>query len=335
MSPTGSRQARIPALDGIRGLAISLVLFQHYVYDSTSLGTNKLGDFVRHNLTLGGTGVDLFFVLSGFLIGGILMDNRGGENYFKSFYIRRLCRIIPLYYLCLLGYVLSRAVLGSNSGQHWFDRLFVSGVSLWPYLTFTQNLFLVIKYGTGVIWAAWISPTWSLNIEEQFYLILPLAVWLARPSWILPACLACICTHFASYYWLWLYHPVAYWHISMVVPFRADALLLGVVCAGLVRQEKSSRWFSENRHVLYTLLIVFLLGTGFIAPRFYSSNYEIERDTFFYLWLALLYACLLLLAVIQKDGLVSRFVCFTPLRKLGIIAYGVFLFHQPINGLLH
>jgi uncharacterized membrane protein YcfT len=141
--------SRIPELDGIRGLAIALVVFQHYVHDSIIPGTSRLGDFIKNNFTLGGTGVDLFFVLSGFLIGGILMDHRKSENYFKSFYIRRVCRILPLYYSVLIAYVFISRVLSSHGAQEWYQWLFVSGVSLWTYATFTQTIFQTVLYGTG------------------------------------------------------------------------------------------------------------------------------------------------------------------------------------------
>jgi peptidoglycan/LPS O-acetylase OafA/YrhL len=328
-------QARIPELDGIRGLAISLVVFQHYVTDSIIPGTNRFGDFIKHNFTLGGTGVDLFFVLSGFLIGGILIDNRRAENYFKSFYIRRICRIFPLYYFCLLTYAMACLLLSRYATEAWFNDLFVSGVSLWTYATFTQSIFEVLQHGTGLIMAGWLTPTWSLAIEEQFYLVLPAVIMLVRPSWILPVCLGWICTHSVLYLYMWMYHPVSYFFTSLIVPFRAEALLIGVVCACLLRGERSTNWLLKNQNILYVLLGVFLLGTGYIAPKFNLASYEIDRDIFFYLWMALLYACVLLLAITAKGGVISRFTCFTPFRKLGLIAYGVFLFHQPVNGLLH
>src|SRR5258708_3727919 len=102
--PVNQSDSRSPELDGIRGLAIGLVLFEHYVADPIVPGTSCLGDFIRKTFNMGWTGVDLFFVLSGFLIGGILMDNRNSQNYFKAFYIRRGCRILPAYLLTLTSF---------------------------------------------------------------------------------------------------------------------------------------------------------------------------------------------------------------------------------------
>src|ERR1700722_2656677 len=129
--------SRILELDGIRGLAIALVLFHHYIHDSITFGVSRFDDFIKHTFSLGATGVDLFFVLSGFLIGGILMDHRKSENYFKSFYIRRVCRILPVYYSILLAYIFACHILSAHQAQPWFRWLFVSDVSLWTYVTFT------------------------------------------------------------------------------------------------------------------------------------------------------------------------------------------------------
>src|SRR4051794_22129841 len=98
--PTDSRAtARIPEWDGIRGLAILLVVFYHYIYGAVENSTGTLAGIIRMGFSLSWSGVDLFFVLSGFLIGGILMKQHGSDNYFKTFYVRRVCRIVPLYFV--------------------------------------------------------------------------------------------------------------------------------------------------------------------------------------------------------------------------------------------
>ena len=95
-------QGRIPELDGLRGMAILLVLVGHYF---AVPGTGAASLLNGYWFRLGWTGVDLFFVLSGFLIGGILLDVRDSPNYFKTFYARRFFRIIPLYYAWILLYI--------------------------------------------------------------------------------------------------------------------------------------------------------------------------------------------------------------------------------------
>ena len=93
--------AHIPELDGMRGVAIAMVLMFHYFYVPAILTPGGLAWHVSAPLRLGWTGVDLFFVLSGFLIGGILLDARGSSSYFKPFYTRRFFRIVPLYALVI------------------------------------------------------------------------------------------------------------------------------------------------------------------------------------------------------------------------------------------
>src|SRR5262245_13203211 len=93
-------RARISELDGLRGLAILLVLLWHYAVGPVIVHQSTLANFlIVRSLNLAWSGVDLFFVLSGFLIGGILLDHRDTTHYFRTFYIRRICRIVPLYAL--------------------------------------------------------------------------------------------------------------------------------------------------------------------------------------------------------------------------------------------
>lgn len=327
--------SRIPELDGIRGLAITLVIFQHYVHDSIISGTSRLGDFIKNNFTLGGTGVDLFFVLSGFLIGGILMDHRRSENYFKSFYIRRVCRILPLYYSVLIAFVFISRGLSAHGAQEWYQWLFVSGVSLWSYATFTQAIFQTVLHGTGHINAGWLFVTGTLAIEEQFYLILPLVVWLVRPARVWRLCLACLCLHPVLYFFLWLYHPVTFDYALLILPIRADALLLGVICACLVRNEKAMDWLKQSRNGLYAIFCVLLCGAGYFATKYEVGNYEVVRDIFFYPWMALLYGLLVVLCVTHPAGTPATLMRWITLRRLGIISYGVYLLHIPVDGLVH
>lgn len=326
-------QSRIPELDGLRGLAISLVLIEHFVPYSIVPGKSGLADFLQRNVTLGWSGVDLFFVLSGFLIGGILMDNRDSENYFKSFYVRRCCRILPPYLLVIGAYVFFKFLLAAYSTQPWFGELFLQGgLPLWANLTFTQNYVQNLTHHYN---PDWLNVNWSLAIEEQFYLVLPLALWLFRPSQLVKAILVVVCLNPLLQLYLCIFHPLGYFVISNLFPIRGHALLIGVICAYLLRQEKARAWITHNLAHFYVLFAVFFAGVIYIAPRYHFGYFEFERILLFNLWLALFYACLLLLAVVNKNGPIAFAMRFAPLRKLGTISYGVYLFHMPINGLMH
>src|SRR6266403_805520 len=112
------RPDRVPELDGLRGVAILLVLLFHYISIEGLTKTGSWSFILQRIVIMGWTGVDLFFVLSGFLIGGILIDARGSPTYFKTFYVRRFFRIIPVYYLWILGYVLLVSMGGAFVRAH-------------------------------------------------------------------------------------------------------------------------------------------------------------------------------------------------------------------------
>ena len=161
----------IPALDGLRGIAIILVLLHHFTYYRPTAGIDAL---IGNVVFFFWTGVDLFFVLSGFLITGILLDTRDSERYFTTFYARRTLRIFPLYYLVLfLAFVVLpefpavRTVLVGNDNSP----------PQWPYWLYVSN-FSIADGG----WVhGWVDVAWSLAIEEQFYLVWPLLIWLCPP----------------------------------------------------------------------------------------------------------------------------------------------------------
>ena len=146
----------IPALDGLRGIAILLVLAFH----------TELLPTLKPLARDGWAGVDLFFVLSGFLITRILLKSRNSPRYFTNFYARRILRIWPVYFGILLFVFASERyrLLGDSATSWWWISL----------ATFTQN-FYIGAYGWNAL-PDWLGPTWSLGIEEQFYLIWPLLV---------------------------------------------------------------------------------------------------------------------------------------------------------------
>jgi len=159
----------VPELDGVRGIAIGAVMALHFVCNMG--GPHNLVERAAVKLTSYGVwGVDLFFVLSGFLITGILYDSKGRQNYFRSFYVRRTLRIFPLYYgvLFVLLVVIPTSLLAAHAPglvearreQRW----------LWSYLT---NVYLAIR---GDFVLPYLSHFWTLAIEEHFYLFWPLAI---------------------------------------------------------------------------------------------------------------------------------------------------------------
>jgi len=319
VSPEPHR-GRIPELDGIRGLAILLVLVWHYLVCEVG-APPPLFRFLNQTWS----GVNLFFVLSGFLIGGILLDHREAPNYYRVFYIRRVCRILPIYVVwLLLFYILrgpvSHLPLGTASG--W---LFADPLPFWSYATFTQN-FLQGKYG---VWGPnWLAVTWSLAVEEQFYLLLPVIVRLMPPR-RLPYLLAPFILLAPVLRFLFFDPTMAVDPSYVLLICKADALLLGVFCAWLARREGAAERIRAKAPLLRILL---LSCGGFVCLAAYvpeTATIRALNDSL----LAIGYASLILLALYTPRSPFARTARVRWLRSLGLIAYGTYLIHQTVNGL--
>src|SRR5271154_3561146 len=166
------REPRILELDGIRGLAILLVLIAHIFYAPTLPGGPELLTKFKELFTLTWTGVDLFFVLSGFLIGGILLDKRSSGKYFTTFYARRFFRIVPVYYCWIILFILVVKLGGPVIREHTRSGILPAiDSTVFIHFLFLQNLWLP-NYVKLAEW--WFGATWSLAVEEQFYLVAPL-----------------------------------------------------------------------------------------------------------------------------------------------------------------
>lgn len=317
---------RVPELDGLRGIAILLVLEDHFGVLRTPL--QELGlDQVNPLLSLGWSGVDLFFVLSGFLLGGILMDHKGASNYFRVFYTRRVCRIFPLYFVVVIPLLL--VPLPSIGGP--------LGGSLpsWTYPTFTQNLAMAAENSGG---STWLVHTWSIAVEEQFYLLLPFLIalvsWRRLPRLVLALMLVCGLVRVA------LVHgdtnPAEVATATVLLPFRADALLLGILAAWAMRNARWRNRFSRYRGVIYAVLLLLLAIVAVLAFGTYSqARTGVFHPLYGYTLLALLFGCAVILAVTERRGPIAAISRNRALRKLGIISYAVYLLQLPVSLLVH
>src|SRR5579862_3933356 len=230
------RDERIPELDGLRGIAIVGVILFH-------LGLRiRLPETLAALSRYGWTGVDLFFVLSGFLIGGILIDQRTSDEYYAPFYARRFFRIVPLY-LAIVGVY---GLVSLSSARTWLVDYFLPSMPWYTYLTFTNNIWIAVHDSMAVF----IAPSWSLAIEEQFYLTLPIIVRFVPARRLLPT----VCTlagtivviRACSVY----FGNFTQNQIYTLPCFREDALLVGVICALLIRNSACRLFLARNGWIL-------------------------------------------------------------------------------------
>ncbi len=327
-------------MDGLRGIAISLVVLIHYFYwgppslSSSASAMSHLFVWFQRFTALGWTGVDLFFVLSGFLIGGILIDSRNSENYYKAFYIRRFYRILPVYYLLIIGYIV---LMWTARGVMTFS--FYDGVEPWPDASvlwlfgFVQNFNFASHYSLG--WH-WFSPTWSLAVEEQFYLVAPLLIRrLSRRALFIVIC-AVILAAPAARMWVHFHVPADVINLELtytLMPCRADALAIGILLALLWRTESFREWLSTHGWVLYTLVGVFLSGFV-ILGRSFPDNFSLPMESIGYTWIAMFYGLVLLLVLEKRSGFLAAVTRARPLRELGRVSYCFYLLHHGIGWLM-
>ena len=310
---------RVPELDGLRGLAILLVLGIHWFGVTNPEVMNHVAFFW---IAYGFSGVDLFFVLSGFLVGGILLDARESPSYFRTFYFRRACRILPLYYLFFL-YIILQTQLSTGIPPEDARQL--------PYYAvFLQNFTLAFTPRLGL---PNMEVTWSLAIEEQFYLTLPLLIKYMprqRLPYILGGAIAAvpvIRTLVAEYYGSFAGYTL------MVC--RADDLLLGVLGAWAYRDLRAWNWLLSHRHVLRTTVVALGLGIFSMRAVLRENIYSFGMVSVGYTLFGLFYASLLLLTLTDSGSHIAKVFRFTPLRFVGTLAYCVYLIHGPVNTTLH
>lgn len=308
---------RIAQLDGVRGVAILLVLIWHYVRGQLVPGNSAIYR-ASNAFSLAWSGVDLFFVLSGFLIAGILLDHRDASNFFRVFYIRRACRIFPLYFLLLGTFALLLATPLATSPS--FAWLFHEPLPLWSYATFTQNLFMGAR---GTFGPHWLGITWSLAVEEQFYLFIPvLTFFLPRRVLVSIFALGIAIAPFLRLGW-------PGFHAFVETPWRADSLLSGALLAVLVRWHPFDAAVRRNRTRLFTVFGLLLVGALVLMKR------PMLMGGFNHLWLAALYSTFVLMAFITNTGVVGAILGSRILVWLGRLSYGIYMFHEAVSGLLH
>ena len=327
--PAPENKKFYPALDGLRAIAVLMVFCEHYL--------NYPAVIVRW----GWAGVDIFFVLSGFLITGILYDTRNTMHRVRNFYVRRTLRIFPLFYAVML------TALAFYPWLHWrWHPVWL----LWPiYLgNFGRFLWLHDYQTTPVILdhlmtsrhfhpplVMYFGHFWSLCVEEQFYLAWPLAVFLIKDrvklrnicvaAFFLAALGRVLCMMFLPH------DLLAAGFLERFTPLRIDSLLLGGFVALCLRGPEAGR---IQRYAL-PVMSVSVGAFALLQAYFLVTQHHIYRGEGWWFWPCTvgysfvdLFAAGLILRAIDASSVFYRLLENRFLRRLGQISYGFYVFHD-------
>jgi peptidoglycan/LPS O-acetylase OafA/YrhL len=319
-----------PALDGLRACAVLMVFVQHYFLSLAP----KLWQW-------GWAGVDVFFVLSGFLITGILYDTQERTHRFRNFYIRRTLRIFPLYYGVLLIVFLLTPFLRWNWNITWL---------YWPFYLENYVRFLYVQMfvqSQGFLEALsspvaflhapirlFLGHFWSLGVEEQFYLLWPLVVFTVKDRVKLRSiCVAVVlilpCIRLIAA--IFMPHQLIKMEILYrATPFRIDALLLGGLLALIIRGPEArhlTRFIPKLIPACIALLLLPPLVASLVRYPVHLNASNMWMGSFGFSVIDLLSACAIWVAL-QSGSLLFRLLTIKSLRWLGTISYGFYVFHD-------
>jgi len=325
------RAGRIASLDAIRGIAILLVLLHHYITAPSAFPPGSLGERIISLISFGWAGVDLFFVLSGFLIGGIILRGGHEDGFLLGFYRRRAARLLPLYLVVLGLYAIVAPCLVATYDTRAAWLASAVGAPLWSHLFYLQNFFIAAHQSWG---GNWLAPTWSLAIEEQFYLVAPLLL-LTVPRRYLAATLILLIATAPLCRVLTLRWTEHFLPVYVLLPTRWDALAIGMLGACAVDSAQGRAWLTANPHWIRRALLTLgaMLATLQAFGVFARSDLTFAMIGF---TLIALFSLSLILAALFLDNAFSRALARSRvLINLGIISYGIYLIHMPVFGLVH
>ena len=283
----------------------------------------------RHTVAISPAGMDMFFVLSGFLIGGILLKTKDSPSYYKTFYMRRFHRIIPIYYVWIIAFGLVSLFVPA------IRRALPQGYSMplvmAAYFLFLQNL------ASPILRVIWLEATWSLAVEEHFYLFMPAIVrqfsvkrlvqGLAAVVLLSPPLRMVLSFVFKRNGGDWGWWVVYGWTIC-----RIDALALGVLLSIGWANPTAKTWLRERIRWIYALMAALLvISAGFEFFTAYQIRYtQAFTDGFGRTALELFSLCLVVIALVNQGKSNVAFMRWGWLREVGKVSYCVYVIHWGI-----
>jgi peptidoglycan/LPS O-acetylase OafA/YrhL len=315
---------RVGELDGIRGAAILLVMLFHFG-SSFSPQPSLVYAAIQQAFGFGWCGVDLFFVLSGFLITGILLDSKGSRNYFRVFYWRRVLRILPLYYAAVFALFLVFPAVSHYLGGSWPEPSPTEQLWYWFHISNWRTAFCPL-----VFWPA--SHFWSLAIEEQFYLLWPAIVLACSPRKLLRLCAVVIlgCCLLRNLPLFQALNAQYYNFLYRLTPFRMDSLLFGACGALIVRDQKWTNIAKQYLGLLFVSGFLIIIAVVLVAGS--TSPHSGPMTRFGYTALGLCFSCGVFYAFSHASSVdgIARFFRTPVLRSFGKYSYAMYVVHAPV-----
>jgi peptidoglycan/LPS O-acetylase OafA/YrhL len=307
----------VPALDGIRGVAILAVLVHHFRFILEPIHRSQ-------RITLwwsdgGWCGVELFFVLSGYLITGILLDSKGKFGYFRAFYARRILRIFPLYYAYLIFVFVGLRFWWETH----FNRNPWMGLNPAWYFSYLENFKPRHMFGD-----LFLGHLWSLCVEEQFYLVWPFLIFVLNRFSLTVVCVVGMIASLVCRLLLAGIDVQTSFYLNTLTLASLDSLCAGALVALLVRRRDLSR---PTRMLIIAIGLADSLAFALVAARAGTLFlYTRIIHTWGVTLLAIGFACLVYLVTTSGGGWIARILSIAPLRAVGRVSYGMYVLHPVV-----